>query len=206
MNEETAPEGGGGAGAGSLRRARMASGRGGCLLRVLIAIAVPVAVVVAIGTIFNQGDNADQPVHGYEAGPAGAYAPGSVTYFEQQHFYIVHLHDGGFVALYDRASKQQELGGDCRVSYDETAGVGTLDPLPGTIGAFVEECNSSRSVWRVDGMFAFGSGYGDLDRFGARVNPSGDLIIDTDSRTCTRSRGVIGVEPFDVKRCGKPDS
>lgn len=182
------------------------AGRGGCALRVLVGVAVLIAIVVAIGTIFDQGENADQPVHGYDAGPLTAYPPGSVNYAEAQHLYIVRLPDGGVVALYDRSTEQQELGGsDCRVTYDETAGIGTLEPLPGTQGAFVEDCNNARTVWRVDGKLAFGSGYGDLDRFDTSVNGGGELIVDTSARTCTRSRGVIGIKPFDLKSCGAPE-
>ena len=177
----------------------------GCLLRVGVAIIVLVGVVVAIGTIFNEGDNADQPVQGFVAGTAAALPPGSVNYFEQEHIFLTHLPNGQFVALYDRSSRQQELHGDCRVRYDETAGIGTLEPIPGTIGAFVEECNNARAVWRVDGTFSFGNSYGDLDRFGVRTDAQGRVIVDTTSRTCTRSRGVIGIPPFDVRRCGKPN-
>jgi hypothetical protein len=181
------------------------AGRGGCLLRVVAVIVLAVAVVVAIGTIFNQGDNADQPVHGLVAGRADALPPGSVNYFEQQHIFITRLPGGEFIALYDRSSRQQELNGDCRVHYEDTAGIGTLDPLPGVAGAFVEDCHSARVVWRADGTFAFGNGYGDLDRFNTHVDAQGQLVVDTDSRSCTRSRGVAGIPPFEPRRCGKPD-
>lgn len=181
------------------------AGRGGCLLRIGIAAAILVGIVVAIGIIFNEGDNADQPVHGFVAGDAGAYPPGSVNYFEQQHMFLTRLPDGEFIALYDRSSRQQELNGDCRVHYEETAGVGTLDPLPGVSGALVEDCNNVRAVWRPDGKFAFGNDYGDLDRLNTQVDAQNRLVIDTDARSCTRSRGVIGIAPFEVRRCGKPD-
>jgi hypothetical protein len=173
----------------------------GCLLRALIAIAGAVALVIAIGFAFDQGDNADQPQHGYDAGQADAYTPGTVNYLEAQHVFVTRLPDGGFVALYDLSTRQQELGGDCRLQFQDTAGVGTLDPLPGITGAIVEECNGIRAVWRADGMYAFGADYGDLDRFGTSVDAAGHLVIDTDSRSCTRSRGVIGVKPYDKRRC-----
>jgi len=180
-------------------------GRSGCLLRISIAIIIAIGTVVAIGTIFDQGDNADQPVHGFVAGNADALPPGSVNYFEQQHIFLTHLPSGEFIALYDRSSRQQELNGDCRVHYEDAAGLGTLDPLPGVQGALVEDCNNARAVWRADGKFAFGNGYGDLDRLNTRVDAQGQVIVDTESRSCTRSRGVIGIAPFDVRRCGKPD-
>ena len=99
--------------------------------------------------------------------------------------------------------RQQELRGDCRVDYDPTAPTGSAAQLPGFTGAFVEACGTNgRTVWLADGTFAFGSGYGDLDRFDTEVDADGHLIVHTDSRTCTKSRGVIGVPPFDVGRCG----
>ncbi len=176
----------------------------GCILRVGIAVVALTGLVVIIGTIFNEGDNADQPQQGFVAGTAAALPPGSVNYFEQEHIFLTHLPDGAFVALYDRSSRQQELNGDCRIQYQETAGIGTLAPIAGTIGALVEECNNARAVWRVDGKFSFGNGYGDLDRLDVHVDAQDRVLVDTESRTCTRSRGVIGIAPFDVKRCGKP--
>jgi len=178
---------------------------GGCLVRAGIAIIALTAVVILIGTIFNEGDNADQPTHGFVAGSAAALPAGSVNYFEQEHIFLTHLPSGEFIALYDRSSRQQELNGDCRVQYEETSGIGTLAPIAGTTGALVEECNSARAVWRVDGKFSFGNGYGDLDRMNVHTDNQGRVVVDTDSRTCTRSRGVIGIAPFDVRQCGSPD-
>ena len=128
---------------------------GGCLLRVAVAMAVLTGIVVAIGTFFNEGDNADQPLHGFVAGTAAALPPGSVNYFEQEHIFLTHLPAGEFVALYDRSPRQQELNGDCRIRYEETAGIGTLAPIAGTTGAFVEECNNARAVWRVGDASVF---------------------------------------------------
>ncbi len=69
----------------------------------------------------------------------------------------------------------------------------------------MEDCNNARAVWRVDGAFSFGNSYGDLDRFNVRTDARGNVIVDTESRSCTRSRGVIGIAPFDARRCGKGD-
>lgn len=177
----------------------------GCLLRVAIVAAALAAIVVVIGTIFDQGDSADQPVQGIDAGPAGGYPAPSVNYLEQDHVFITRLQDGTFIALYDKSTRQQELKGDCRVRFDETQSIPNLEPLPGLPGAFVEDCNNTLVKWRADGKFAFGNGYGDLDRFATNINKDGRLIIDTSSRTCTRSRGVPGQEPFDIRQCGAPE-
>lgn len=182
---------------------------GGCLLRVALVIALLTGLVVLIGTIFDQGDGASQPVRGFVAGPAENFQLADVNYFEQQHAFVVRLQDGAFIALYDRSPRRQELQGgtDCRVFYDETAAIGTLEQLPGMRGALVEDCDEARTVWRVDGAFAFGAGYEGvpLDRFATRVDRDGRLIVDTRSRTCTRSRGAPGLGPFVEQRCGKAD-
>jgi len=173
----------------------------GCLVRIAVVVLVLVGIVVAIGEIFDQGPNADQPVHGYDAGPLDAYQPATVSYLELQHLYVVRLPDGRVEALYDRSARQQELGGDCRVRYDETAPLEGINPIEGMRGAFVEDCDDLRTVWRVDGALASGAGYGDLDRFDTKVDAQARLIIDTESRSCTRSRGVAGVAPYDSTRC-----
>jgi len=179
--------------------------RFGCLLRIAAVALAGTAIVVAIGFLFDQGRDAKQPEHGYDAGTAAAYKPATVVYVEAQHVYIVRLEDGSFLALYDKSSKQQELRSDCRVTFDDGATTGNLDPLPGISGGLVENCDGLRAVWRADGVFAFGAGYGNLDRFPTTVDGNGDLIVDTTTRTCTRSRGVIGVPPFDERTCGSGD-
>lgn len=173
----------------------------GCLLRVLIAIIVAVAIVIAIGFAFDQGDNADQPETGFNVGPAAGYQSGTVSYLEAEHIFVTRLTSGEVMALYDLSTRQQELGGDCRLHYEDVAVTGTLEPLPGISGAIVEDCNNIRAVWRADGVYAFGVGYGDLDRFATHVSPAGDLIVDTSSRSCLRSRGVAGVPPYDARQC-----
>ncbi len=179
--------------------------RFGCLLRLAIVALVAVAVVVAIGFLFDQGSDSVTPERGYDAGAASGYQDGSVVYAEAQHLFIVRLQDGTFIALYDKSSKQQELRSDCRITFDDTATLNKLSPLPGITGAFVENCDGLRAVWRADGAFAFGAGYGNLDRFGTSVDGAGHLIVDTSTRSCTRSRGVIGVPPFDERTCGSGD-
>ncbi len=179
--------------------------RFGCLAMIAVGALVVTALVVGIGFLFDQGSGSVDSQRGYDAGAASGYQNASVVYQEQQHLYIVRLQDGTFIALYDKSSKQQELRGDCRVAFDDAATPGTMAQLPGITGAFVEDCDGLRAVWRADGKFAFGAGYGNLDRYGTSIDAAGHLIVDTSSRTCTRSRGVIGVEPFDVATCGSGD-
>jgi hypothetical protein len=176
--------------------------RSGCLLRALIGIAVIVAAVVIIGETFDQGDSAKQPPRGFDAGPADGFATPSVNQIEEEHLFVVRLPNGEFRAFYDKSARQQELNGDCRILFDDTAGIGALEPIAGVKGAFVEDCEGSRAVWRADGVFAFGASYGDLDQYGTSVDANGDLIVDVRSRSCTRSKGAPGVPPYEVRRCG----
>lgn len=173
---------------------------GGCLLRGLIVLAVLGAIGIIIGFVFDN-DNANTPTDDVNAGPAENYLRGDVSSIGTEHVYVVRLEDGAFLAFYDKSPKQQELQSDCRIAFDELAQLGTLEQLPGFDGAFVEECDGARSVWRADGVRAFGSGYGNLDRFSTQVNDAGELIIDTGQRSCTRSRGVPGVPPFNETTC-----
>ena len=179
--------------------------RFGCLAMLAIAALVVVGLVVGIGFLFDQGSGSVNSQRGYDAGAASGYQNASVVYLDQQHLYVVRLQDGTFIALYDKSSKQQELRGDCRVTWDDSATLGTMAQLPGITGAFVENCDGLRAVWRADGKFAFGASYGDLDRYNTSIDGAGHLIVDTTTRTCTRSRGVIGVAPFDAKTCGSGD-
>ena len=179
--------------------------RFGCLGPLALAALVVVGLVIGIGFLFNQGSGSVDTQHGYDAGAANGYQNASVVYAEQQHLYIVRLQDGTFIALYDKSSKQQELRSDCRVAFDDAATPGAQPQLLGITGAFVEDCDGLHAVWRADGEFAFGASYGNLDRYATSIDGAGHLIVDTSSRTCTRSRGVIGVPPFDVTTCGTGD-
>ena len=173
----------------------------GCLLRGLIVLVVLVAIGIAIGFAFDN-DNANIPTDDVNAGPAENYERADVSYLPSEHIYVTRLEDGTFIALYDISPKQQELDSGCRILYDDFAQLGTLEQLPGFEGGLVEECDGARSVWRADGTPAFGSGsYAGLDRFRTSINDAGELIIETSSRTCTRSRGVPGVPPFTETTC-----
>jgi hypothetical protein len=179
----------------------------GCLTRMLLAAAAAVALVVIIGETFDQGPppESERESDTLDAGPAEEYARGDVSAFELRHLYIVRLENGDFLALHDKSSKQQEVGRDCRVRFDESAQLIGLPQLPGFTGAFVEECGDLRATWRADGKFAGGAGYGDLDRYETQIDAGGNLIVDLDARTCTRSRGVPGQPPFDVRTCDRGD-
>ncbi|HEY7801570.1 MAG TPA: hypothetical protein VIE40_02745 [Dehalococcoidia bacterium] len=175
----------------------------GCLIWLVGVTLVVTGIVVAIGFAFDQGTPAQSTT--YDAGPAKEFQAGVVIPVSAEHMFITKLQDGSFVAVYDKSPRQQELRGDCRVDYEPTAPLGNVNELPGFTGGFVEQCGSgARTVWLADGSFAFGAGYPgvNLDRYNTHVDANGDLIVDMSSRSCTTSRGALGVAPFDVHRCG----
>jgi hypothetical protein len=177
----------------------------GCLPWLIGGIVGLIVVATVLAFIFDQDEAADQPDHSVNAGPAEQYAFADVTYIEPEHLFVVRLQNGDFLALYDRSSKQQTLGSNCRVGFDETAVLQGLPQLEGFDGAFVEECEGQRAVWRADGEFVSGANFGNLDEFRTSIDEAGDLIVDTETRTCTRAVGVGGIPPFRRDRCdGNP--
>ena len=179
-------------------------GAGGCLLIGALVAVAGIAIFVVLGIAF--GGEPDPGAGGgsasFNAGRAESYVPADVNHLEQEHVYVVRLPDGEFMAFYDKSPKQQEINSNCRVRWEENANLGGLvEQLPGFNGAFAETCEGTRGVWRADGLRAYGAGYGNLDRFRTEVDANGDLIIDLSERTCTRSRGVVGVPPFEERTC-----
>ena len=178
----------------------------GCLWRLAIVVVVLVGIGVALSFAFDQGSKEPQPAAQYNAGTADGYPTAMVFPIEEAHMFLTRLQDGSFIALYDKSPKQQELGGDCRVHFDPTSPTGSAKQLPGFTGGFVEDCPpAAPTVWLADGSFAFGAGYPGvpLDRFDTHIDSEGDLIVDLDSRSCTKSRGAPGLPPFDRERCGQ---
>jgi hypothetical protein len=175
----------------------------GCLPRVLIAVAAVVTVGLAIGLLFDQGADAPQPQRTYNAGAAENYQPADITHEPLQQIFITRLQDGEFVVLHHQSPRQQELDGTCFITFERGASLGgQIDQLPGFTGALVEDCEGRRSVWRVDGEFAFGpAGERRLDVYSWEIDDDGDLIIRTDRRSCMQSVGVPGVPPYRERTC-----
>jgi hypothetical protein len=181
------------------RRARF-----GCLPRAVAVVAGLLALFVVLGLIFGGDGDESGTSSGFNAGDAELYQRSDVSYLDAQHVYVSRLADGTFYALYDLSPKQQELGSTCRIRFDEDAVLATLPQLEGFEGAFVEACEDRRTVWRADGQLDSGAGYGDLDQFATRIGSEGQLLIDLSERSCTRSRGVPGIPPYDVRTCRHP--
>jgi hypothetical protein len=191
--------------AGRLSRLRDRASMRGCLLYgfggIIAAVAIFILLIEFVGD-----DAASTPQQEFIAGPAEEFALADVNAFDLEHILLVRYANGDFRAFYDRSSKQQEIPGeDCIVTYDETATPGTLEQIEGMRGAFVEVCEGARSVWRVDGAYSFGSNYGNLDEFQTRIDDAGNIVVITQTRTCTRSAGVPGIPPFIEQQCEGAD-
>ncbi len=136
------------------------------------------------------------------AGSVDSFAPGSVTYFEKQHFYLVRLDNGDFLAFYDLDPYQQVRAsilpkpGDCRLAWLgaqelRDRGVAITPGLEG--GAFREPCHLS--MFTRDGRRVSGPTPAGLDGYEVTVTTqvSIDLgrpicapLIDGSERSCQK--------------------
>ena len=90
------------------------------------------------------------------AGQADSFAVGSVTPFTQGRFYLVHLSDGGFLALYRKCT---HLG--CAVPWEPAE------------GRFVCPCHAS--AFEIDGQVINAPAPRPLDRFAVSISADGML-------------------------------
>ena len=138
----------------------------------------------------------------FAAGPVKEFAPGTITYFQKEHLYLVHFTDGAFLALYDLSpGTQAEVGaGDatrlqCRAVLTDSSGTegSSLESFLGadvaargfpSIG-FVNSCTGA--IWDAEGAHVGGPPDGRLDRFPIAV--INDIVrIDLGDRRCDVSR------------------
>lgn len=96
----------------------------------------------------------------FNLGDALQYPAGSVTPVEAGRFYLVHLKEGGFLAIYRRCT---HLG--CSVPYD-----------PGS-GQFVCPCHGS--AFTADGDVLNAPAPRPLDLFSIALSELGELLVDT---------------------------
>jgi hypothetical protein len=111
----------------------------------------------------------------FAAGPFEIYEPGTITYFEDEHFYLIRFNDGAFMAVYDLAPLHQARvhAGDvaalkCRVTVrEDEAMAGWLEETRTPPGfestGFYDAC--AEIAWDARGGHAWGAGGLDLDRF-----------------------------------------
>jgi len=127
----------------------------------------------------------------FVAGPLDGFEPGTVSYFELEHVYIVRMMDEAVLALYDLGPGAQaavEQGNDaaleCRAQFieDENGLTSFGDPPRGFENmVFWEPC--AGNVWDAAGRHLTGPAGGDLDRFPVGV-VDGIVRVDVTSRRC----------------------
>ncbi len=109
----------------------------------------PRATEGEFGGEFNLGDHAQYPA-------------GTVTPVEAGRFYLVHLHEGGLLAVYRRCT---HLG--CAVPFDQAS------------GQFVCPCHGS--AFTMDGDVLNDPAPRPLDLFALHINENGEIVVDTSS-------------------------
>jgi len=166
---------------------------------VALTIGMIVLFFGVVGLVLYFKPFADSPPSGkpeldvFAAGPVETFAPGTITYFQKEHVYLVHFSDGAFLALYDLSPATQTLVREtapskieCRVGLAQGDDVaGHLGPDIGARGfattGFVDACTGA--VWDAEGMHAGGPVDGRLDRFPVAV--INDIVrIDLGDRRC----------------------
>lgn len=153
--------------------------------------------LVAVAAYLDPGD-VGKPGR-FVAGRVDDLQPGSVRYFEGEHFYLVRLADGSFLALYDIDRHRQILSvgatGDprfgCRVRAMSAAtneGVANILRASGTVvpgfegQAFRTPCTGA--TFDMTGRRLFGPAPTDLDRFPVRTLAGGFVEVNLASRQC----------------------
>ncbi len=127
----------------------------------------------------------------FVAGPLDGFEPGSVSYFELEHVYVVRMMDEAVLALYDLGPDAQatvargdDSALDCRVQFihDENGLTSFGEPPPGFEDmVFWEPCLGS--VWDAAGRLLTGPAGGDLDRFPIGI-VDGVVRVDVSNRRC----------------------
>lgn len=152
---------------------------------VAIAIGLIVGFFAVVGLVlYFQPGSSSEPVGEpsldiFAAGPTKEFLPGSVTYFEKEHVYVVRFSDGAFLALYDLApSTQAQVAAgdlsklDCRLKLvegdemEKRIGATQVGRGLGTTG-FVDPCTDA--AWDAEGTSVDATLAPKLDRFPTAV-------------------------------------
>jgi hypothetical protein len=119
------------------------------------------------------------------AGRVGDFAPASVTYFEQQHFFLVRQQNGAFLAFYDMDRRSHSAGNPrwlCRLQVIRAC-LAQEASVPGfETQAFQSPCGGW-SAYSMLGDRVFGPSVGNLDQF-AVIEERGLVKIDLTRRIC----------------------
>ncbi len=119
-----------------------------------IALALTAAAVggaIAIAVLFAWPNSDASPI--FTAGLVEDFEPGTVTYFEGRHVFLVRLTDGGFLALSDSAQHLEGETVEWRPDFE----------FQGVKGWFRSPAH--QETFAMDGTLAFGPARGDMTRF-----------------------------------------
>ena len=128
----------------------------------------------------------------FVAGPIEGFEPGTVSYFELEHVYIVRMMNEALLAIYDLGPGSQALArqGDmtvleeCRIEFVEDENSWTslgMPPEGFEEMVFWEPCKGN--VWDAAGRHLAGPTQGDLDQFPLNVT-EGVVRVDVEDRIC----------------------
>lgn len=154
-----------------------------------LAVIAIIAVVIAVVT----PEDPTQAKGEFVAGPVGDFDNASVTHFEDQHFYLVRLNDGSFIAHYEVDAREQLFAVtreawhiNCHVQWHPKR-YSELSPnrylsVPGFEGgAFRSLC--SGSSYDATGRFVSGPSPGDLDPLPV-TERGGQVVVKLADRPC----------------------
>lgn len=163
---------------------------------VVLASLLGFLIVIAAIFVFAIDDGDDLPEGRFNAGRQSEFSPGSITYFEAQHVYLVRQTDGTFVASYDWEAWAQILYRDgdeakrgCRVEISDRheSSLEYIWSIHGPVEGLEEIVlaqGCSGAYFDALGRRGFGPAYTDLERFQVIVSDRGDVIINFAERDC----------------------
>lgn len=163
--------------------------------RLFIVPVLFLAVVACVLASAGCGKDSGKPSTTFDAGAVDDFTNVSITYFEEQHLFLVRLQDGSFIAHYDLDPRNQLLAqmGDteklgCRVAwygdFSDRVPDYPAEPLniPGFEGgAFREGCGGS--TFDALGRLVSGPSPSDLDPLPVSVE-DGQVIVRLADRPC----------------------
>jgi hypothetical protein len=127
----------------------------------------------------------------FVAGPLEGFAPGTVSYFQLEHVYVIRMMDEALLALYDLGPNMQallrqgdETALDCRAELiEDENGLNSFAEAPQGFEdrVFWEPCQGN--VWNIAGQHLAGPAEADLDRFPLGV-VDGVVRVDVSNRRC----------------------
>jgi hypothetical protein len=159
-------------------------------LSILVGLATMVAAAALMAVILSYlVPDSPVPSKPFNAGEVDSFAPGGVIHFRQQHFYLVRLDSGEFLAFYDLDPYQQSRAAifpkarDCRLEWFSpvTLAQAGLQGSPGAEGGIFREPCQLNSFDK-QGNRLYGPVPSGLDRY--EVTVSSQVTVDLARVVC----------------------